>query len=327
MVGKNIGVSSARRILVTGASGFVGNSLVVELLKQGYEVVGVARGALNFSADNFRAIRLDLTLESVPESVLASVDVVIHCAGRAHIFNETAESALPAYLAINTVATEKLALDSAKAGIRRFIFLSTIGVYEGGFGKMGVIDELSPMCPIKPYAVSKWRAEMLLRDIEHRTGLDVTIVRPCLVVGPHAPGNLERLARLVAKGVPLPSPVPANKRSFLGMRNLIDLLLLCVGHSGASGEDFVAADTEWVSTCDAMEAIAAGMDRPFRTVPLPASLIQCAAWFIGKQATYDKVFGDLLVDGGKAESVLGWSRRYSTRDAFVMLGKSLLQAS
>lgn len=313
------------RVCVTGATGFVGAAMVRALQDRGVSVLAVSRTVPDIRAQDQRVKWMQCDLESATpsEEAFSSVGTVIHLAGRAHIIDEKSRDSLAAFRRINVDASIRLCQLAAKAGVRRFIFVSSIGVHARAFLSHQPVSEMSEVGPIEPYAVSKWEAEVALHRISEETGIELVIVRPALVVGRGAPGNLGRLRQLVAKGIPLPAPLEGNARSYVCLPNLIDLLLLCVDRDEGVGETFVAAEHEWPSTEKILTWIALGLDVPIRIFRLPRSFIRAGASIIGKQSVYDKLYGDLRVDGSKARQVLEWRSRQSLDIAFREVGLGL----
>lgn len=268
-----------------------------------------------------RVYALDMEKADFPRSLLESVDSIVHCAGRAHVMNEDAATAVSRHRKANTETTERLARAAADAGVRRFVFLSSIGVHGGFFGQASPITESSAIQPVEEYARSKAAAETRLEEVGRSSGMEVVIVRPCLVAGPAAPGNLQRLARLVAKGFPLPVPAVDNARSFVGLSNLVELLILCTRVPAAAGKTFVAADRDVVSTREVLEAVAEGVGKQVRLFKVPGRLFRAGATLMAKGALYDKIYGDLVVDASRAESLLGWRRAVPTLESMRQVGR------
>lgn len=293
-------------ILVTGATGFIGGAVVAELAARGFAVRAAVRNAGTSVAGAAEVVAVgDLGLETDWGAAVAGCEAVVHLAGRAHVLKEQGDPA-PLFQAVNRVATRSLAEAAQAAGVKRFVFVSSIGVHGLGRGA-GAISETSPIVPETPYAQSKADAERDLREICAAGGMKFTIVRPPLVYGPGARGNFARLVRLVESGLPLPLGWVHNRRSMVGLENLADFLALCVAHPVAASQSFVVADTEITSTTALVKAIADLKGKRPVLLPVPASWMAWAARLAGKTSLAEGLFGDLVVDTAHARAVLGWS--------------------
>jgi nucleoside-diphosphate-sugar epimerase len=239
---------------------------------------------------------------------LRGVDAIIHLAARAHVMKETANDPLDEYRAANVRATLTLAQEATRSAVKRFVFVSSIGV-NGKVTHDAPFTESDPPAPIGSYALSKWEAEQQLRQIERTTGLEVAIVRPPLVYGPGVKGNLLALLRWVARGIPLPVGAIRNQRSLIGVDNLCDLLLTCASHPAARGRLFLAADGEDVSTPELLEQIAAGLGRPSRIPRVPLPFVRLLARAAGRRSQLEQLCASLVVDATCAREVLGWQPR------------------
>jgi nucleoside-diphosphate-sugar epimerase len=237
---------------------------------------------------------------------LIDVDTVIHVAARVHTVQEKSADPLAHYRQVNTEGTRRLAQAAASASVRRFVYISTIGV-NGNATREKPFTENDPARPHGPYSVSKWEAEKVLRRIEAETGLEVVIVRPPLVYGPIAKGNFYRLLQLVDRNTPLPFKKVRNKRSLIGIDNLCDLILRCSNHPNASGETFLAADGEDLSTADLVLRLASALGRSPFLFSAPPSLVRVGARVLGKEAMVQQLWGSLQIDTTKARRLLDWS--------------------
>ena len=266
-------------------------------------------------------------------AALTGVDCVIHCAARAHVTNETEADALAAYRAVNVEGTRRLAEQAAAAGVRRLVFLSSVKVDgESTDGLPGPFRSGSPRgyAPRDdgklqdPYGISKREAEDALWEISTKTGLEVVVIRPPLVYGPGAKGNLARLLKLVRSGVPLPLGAVQNKRSLIGLDNLVDLLIRCVDHPAAAGQTFLVSDGEDLSTPDLLRHMAAAMGRSARLFPVPVSLLRLAGSALGKRAEIDRLVGSLQIDSSHTRQVLGWAPPVSVQEGIrrMVVGSS-----
>lgn len=299
------------RIGVTGADGFVGRALLARLAARGHEAVALTRGGAPISAAaETRAIGDLAAPDAIVPARLAGLDAVIHLAGRAHRPDETGREHDALYRAVNTLGTVRMAEAALAAGARRFVFVSTVKVLgeaspEGPDGAPIAFTAQAPLRPADPYSRSKAEAEEALAPLAAR-GLETVLVRPPLVHGPGAGGNLAALMRLVARGVPLPLGALANRRSLVGVANLADLLVLAARHPAAPGHTLLASDLEDVSTPGLVRALAAAMDRPARLLPVPPSLLRALMAFAGRRAAYDRLAGSLFVDPRPGYAALGF---------------------
>ena len=298
-------------VVVTGASGFVGSSLSTSLAAAGFRVRVAVRAGTPAELPGCslveRAILGDVSASTGWFSVLTNVDCVVHCAARAHLMHETAGDALAAYRSVNVDGSHRLAEQAAAAGVRRLVYLSSIKV-NGEKTTHGAPFLFSDTpAPEDAYAISKWEAEQALWEISAKTGLEVVVVRPPLVYGPGVKGNLARLLKLVRSGLPLPLGALQNKRSLIGLDNLVDLLIRCVEHPAAAGQTFLVSDGEDLSTPDLIRQIAEAMGRPARLFSVPVSLLRLACGAPGKRAEIDRLVGSLQIDSSHTQRVLGWT--------------------
>ena len=305
------------QILVTGASGFVGAALCRDLHERGFDVRGAVRSMhSSFSASGIESVAVgNLDASTDWSTVLPGVDCVIHCAARAHVMHETEVDALAAYRSVNVDGSQRLAEQAAALGVRRFVFLSSIKVNGEqtapgaqicvkGSPRFARDDEVNPE---DPYGVSKWEAEQALWVVSAQTGLEVLAVRPPLVCGPGVKGNLLRLLRWVARGVPLPLGAVHNQRSLVGLDNLVDLLIHCIDHPNASGKIFLASDGKDLSTPKLIKLIASSMGTKANLFPLPISILKFLASIFGKKEEINRLVGSLRVDNSYTKQILNWT--------------------
>jgi nucleoside-diphosphate-sugar epimerase len=299
------------KVLVTGANGFIGRAVIERLLRDGYAV----RAAIRHHADPLPP-QVERTAGDVhPDrdwtDSLQDVSLVIHLAARVHVMQDTAANPLDEYRRVNVDGTVKLAGSAAAAGVRRFVYVSTLKVN----GEAGRFTEGNPPAPAGPYAQSKYEAEVALRRIAHDRHLDVVIIRSPLVYGPGVQANFRVLMRAIARGIPLPLAAIRNQRSLIGVDNLVDFIITCLAHPAAANETFLVADGEDLSTPDLMRRLARAMGRPSRLFPMPPSLLRLGAFLCGRQHVADRLLESLQADISKARSRLSWSPPVSVDEA------------
>jgi nucleoside-diphosphate-sugar epimerase len=301
-------------VLLTGATGFVGPHLIPVLQAQGWHVRSALRsGGASLPADVETGVVGDLA--DLPDlgQALDGAEAVIHLAGRAHVMRETAADAGAAFHRANVDATRHLAGQAAAAGVRRFVFLSSVKV-NGDRTTGRPFTETDDPAPEDAYGRSKWRAEQTLHEIGAATGLEVVVIRPPLVYGPGVKANFLRLLGLVERGVPLPFAGLHNRRSLVGVWNLCELIATAARHPAAVGETFLVSDQHDLSTPDLVRSIAAAMGRPARLFPFPTFVLRLGARLAGQGDVVERLVGSLQVNSAKATRLLGWLPMVSVED-------------
>jgi len=277
-----------KSVAVTGAAGFIGSALFAELAARQFNVHQVPRSSVE----------------------IAGVQCVIHCAARAHIMRDEALDPLTEYRRVNVQGTLNLAHHAAAAGVKRFVFLSSVKVNGESTDRLlrpfGARNDGVGAAPEDAYGLSKWEAEQGLWQIASQTGMEVVVVRPPLVYGPGVKGNFARLLKLVHSGVPLPLAAVNNRRSFIGLDNLVDLLICCVDHPKAAGQTLLASDNCDLSTPELLRMIANAMGRSARLFPMPVPLLRLAGRALGRLNEVDRLVGSLQVDSSRTRSLLDW---------------------
>lgn len=293
------------QVLITGANGFVGAELSRQLLADGYMVRGAYRtNPSNIAKEIEQVIVGEINADTDWQAALEGIDIVIYLAARVHVMNETATDPLAAFSAVNTAGTLNLADQAAMAGVRRLIYFSTIKVHGEQTEKIySASDEVNPL---DPYALSKWRAEQGLQEIQRKTALEVVIIRPPLIYGPKVKGNFLRLISLVNKGWPIPLASVENKRSMVSLDNLCDFVKVAMTHKKADGEVFLVSDGHDLSTPELIQNIADSMKKPARLLPFPVSGLYFFACLAGKKPEVERLCGSLRVDIQKNQNILGW---------------------
>lgn len=290
--------------LITGANGFVGSGLFEQLKMDGRGHVGVVR-----KGSERPGLVVGPSLNEVADwsALLSNVSTVVHCAARVHVMRGADAISMNAFWAINTAGTLNLARQAATGGVRRFVFLSSVKVNgeETAAGhRFGPADTTSPQ---DFYGRSKADAEAGLRAIASETGMELVIIRPPLVYGPGAKGNFAAMMRAVARGLPLPfGAVTDNRRSLVGLDNLVDLMVTCIDHPAAANQTFMVSDGEDLSTADLLTRVGEAMGKPARLLNIPPSLLEAAAALVGKRAVARRLLGNLQVDISHTCNTLGW---------------------
>jgi len=290
------------RVLVTGATGFVGRTLVPLLLARGHAVRAAVRRP-DAAVPGAETVAVgDIGPDTGWAEALDGVDAVVHLAARVHVMQDTAADPLAAFRAVNTAGTRRLAEAAAARGVRRFVYLSSIKAVTDESRPEPIADS-TPPDPHSPYGVSKREAELALAGI---AGLEPVILRPPLVYGPGVAGNLRTLLRLCARRVPLPLASVRNRRSLIHVDNLADAIALCLVHPAAPGRAFVLSDGAALSTADLIRAFSAGLGVAPRLFPCPPALLKLGATLTGRMAAYDRVAGSLELDDRGIRETLGW---------------------
>lgn len=301
-----------QRILVAGATGFVGRFLCERLLAQGYMVRGtllpVEKPEALFGAVEPIVVQ-PLSSDTDWHNALEDVKTVIHLAARVHIMDDPSADPLAEFRRVNVEGTLKLARDAAGARVKRFVFVSSIKV--NGEETNTPYTSESAVNPTDPYGVSKREAEVGLRQIETETGLEVVIVRPTLVYGPGVKANFLKMLHTVQQGFPLPLASITNKRSLIYIGNLVDALATCATHPEAAGKTFLVSDGEDVSTPELIRRIASALEVPARLFHFPVPLMKLAGKLTGKSAALNRLTGSLTVDSSKIRNELGWKPPFS----------------
>lgn len=296
-----------KKVLVTGATGFVGRNLLERLCVDGFLPAAALRNEFgDIPPSVIRCMVNGVQGDTDWSAALRGQDTVVHCAARVHVMRDTSEDPLDAFRAVNLHGTLNLARQATKSGIRRFVFISSVGVNGAEtFGDPFTGDDIA--VPHSHYALSKYEAELGLKKLAAETGLEVVIIRPPLVYGAHAPGNFGALVRWLSRGVPLPLGAIDNRRSYVALDNLVDLIVTCIDHPIAVKQTFLVSDGEDLSTTDLLRRMARALGKPARLLPVAPALLKFGAATIGKPELAQRLCGDLQVDISKTRQLLGWN--------------------
>ena len=300
-------------ILVTGANGFIGNSLCQFLSKLNIPAIGAMRFENSFlKFKNVKHVSVgDISFDTNWSKILKNCEYIIHCAGKAHDMNNV--NNFDDYRKVNIEGTKNLAEQAANAGVKRLIFLSSVKVNGEGTDNISndqnkkVFRHYDIPNPQDGYSISKFEAEKVLWEVSSKSGLEIVIIRLPLVYGRSVKGNLARLIKIVQSGIPLPLSLVKNQRSMIGIDNLIDLLICCIDHPNAAGKTFLASDTENLSTPDLIKNLANSMGRKSHLFPAPIFLLKLLGSILGKQKEINRLLGSLKVDSSYTQEVLNWT--------------------
>lgn len=309
-------------VLITGATGFVGRNLCGRLLSKGQKL----RCAVRYQLPIKNSVVVgDIGPYTRWGQALADIDTVIHLAARVHVMDDGEGDPLTEFRRVNVAGTINLALQAAAAGIKKMIFISTVKVHgeETQFGNP--YSEQNIPDPLDAYSISKHEAEKVLRRIAEETGLDVVIIRPPLVYGPDVKANFLTMMRWLKRGIPLPLGFVNNRRSFVALDNLVDLIVTCIDHPAAANQIFLVSDGEDISTTDLLRRLGHALGRPARLVPVPVPLLHAGGVILGKQDILRRLCGSLQVDISKAKQRLGWVPPISVDEALQKTARGFLQ--
>ncbi len=308
------------RVLITGANGFVGRVLSAEAAVRGFSLAGVTRGMckLPLGVEHYKVNAIDEN--TLWSEALTLCDAAVHLAARVHVMADNSADPLAEFRRINVQGTLNLARQAADAGVRRFVYISSVKVN----GELTRFDnpfkpDDAPK-PLNAYGISKMEAEQGLRHIAAQTGMEVVIIRPPLVYGPGVKANFASMMRWLQRGVPLPFGAIHNQRSLVSLDNLVDLILTCLTHPAAANQTFMVSDGEDVSTTELLRRMGQAMGHPARLLPVPESWLKRAAGLVGRADMAQRLCGSLQVDISKTRQQLGWTPQFT-------LDKGLAQAA
>lgn len=292
------------KVLLTGAAGFIGKHLHLQLRQQGFNVSSVGRVKNAQTMISHEIASIDQHTEW--SEALNDIDVVIHLAARVHVMKDESKAPLLAYREINVEATLNLARQAAHAKVKRFIFMSSIKVNgeQTSVGRPFTAEDIP--APEDAYGISKMEAEQGLLMLAKDTGMEVVIIRPPLVYGPDVKGNFSTMIKLLQTGLPLPFGAIANQRSLVAIDNLIHLIMVCINHPAAANQVFLVSDGEDLSTTDLLRRLALAAGVSSRLIPFPTAWVNFVFTILGKKMMAGRILGSLQVDISKTREVLGW---------------------
>lgn len=319
------------KICITGANGFIGRAICNKFLKLGLNVKGAVRTSdLKNNISDCKYISVgDINEKTIWKDALSDVDCVIHCAGLAHQIKNSSKDKIDSYNRVNVLGTARLANQAASAGVKRLIFLSSIKVNgeqtnsdfkKKNLNKTFKYDDIPK--PQDSYAISKLEAEKVLNKISLKTGLEIVILRLPLVYGSGAKGNLRRMIKLISLGVPLPFGAIKNKRSMIGMDNLLDLLLVCIRHQNANGKTFLVSDDQDLSTPELIQYLADCMGVRVKLLSIPVFILKFLFFITGNKKDISRLVGSLRVDMGYTKDTLNWKPSFSVIEGIKQMIKT-----
>jgi nucleoside-diphosphate-sugar epimerase len=312
------------KTLVTGASGFVGRLLCSELIRLGQPVRAALRTSSNFDLGGCEVVNItDINATTDWDSALKDISTVIHLAARVHVMRDNVSDPLAEFRRVNVAGTERLAYSAAANGVKRLVYVSSIKVNGEETQGGQRFSEADAPCPQDPYGVSKMEAELALRHIARKTGLEVVIVRPPLVYGAGVKGNFAQMLKVLSKGIPLPFASVHNQRSLIYVGNLVDALIVCAMHPAAVGNTYLVSDGEDISTPDLLRQLGAAIGCPVRLFPCSPAFLKLAGQLVGKSAQVERLLGALCVDSGKIQRELNWCPPYTLRDGLHNAGSQV----
>ncbi|GAB1043764.1 MAG: SDR family oxidoreductase [Shewanella algae] len=313
-----------KKVLITGATGFVGGFLMAELRENSnVKVLSVVR-EIKRSVGGHTIEVGDINGSTDYSAAIKGVDVIIHCAARAHIMRDESTEPLAEYRIVNSEGTLNLAKQAVKAGVKRFVFVSTIKVNgEHSLpGKPFKNDDIP--APIDDYGVSKFEAEIQLNELSNATGLEVVIIRPTLVYGPGVKANFASLMNLVSKGIPIPfGCMTKNKRSLVSITNLVDLIITCIDHPKAANQVFLVSDDNDLSTSEMVREMSRALDKTVWQLPIPIWCYKLVGKLFNKTGVVDRLTGSLQVDISYTKETLGWKPPQTQQEGFKQAAQAI----
>ena len=300
--------NQAKTVLITGASGFIGYQAVHYFAERGFRVRAVMRSQRDFYVPGIQEVIVpDLSAEKQLQDALIGVDTVVHCAAHNPRGKSQDSEARAVFHKVNVKGTELLANAAVKSRVKRFVLLSSTKVHGERTPTGCNISEESLPNPQDFYSQSKLDAENVLSAVTESSETETVILRPPPVYGPHTRGNLGSLFRWVRLGIPLPlGAIEDNKRSFIGVDNLLDCIATCISHPAAARQTFLVSDNECVSTVTLIRKMGTALNRPARLIRIQRGILSAVGHFAGQTETVERLFSSMQVDSSKVRSLLGW---------------------
>jgi nucleoside-diphosphate-sugar epimerase len=312
-------------VLVTGANGFIGRAMCGAAVLRGFSVRGATRvpAALPSGSENVVVGGVDGATDW--RNALKGSDSVIHLASRVHVMRDDAGDPLAEFRKVNVAGTLNLAKQAAEAGVRRFVFLSSIKVSGESSPSDRPFSADDLPAPEDAYSISKFEAEKGVFALARETGMEVVVIRSPLVYGPGVKANFRSMLTWLAKGIPLPlGAVVDNRRSLVGLDNLVDLVLVCLLHPAAANQVFLVSDGEDVSTAGLLRGTAAAMGKRAWLIPVPVKLLELGGSLLCKGDMVRRLCGNLQVDISKTRELLGWRPPFSQAEGLRRTAQAFL---
>tara|TARA_B110000211_G_C14092983_1_gene560440 strand:+ start:12570 stop:13484 length:915 start_codon:yes stop_codon:yes gene_type:complete len=295
-------------ILLTGASGFLGSYLFKKLQAK-YDVIGTYRSRL--SDVGYRGVKIDVKPTTDWSSHLDNINCVVYCLGLAHVTNEGVDM-LEQFRNVNCLSALNLAKQAASQGVDRFVYISSIGV--NGLSTERPFKNNDECNPSESYAISKYEAELGLKQISKETGMEIVIIRPPLIYGKGAPGNFGKFIKLVKLGLPLPLGSLNNKRSLVGLDNLVDLISICIVHPKAANQVFLVSDDYDISTTELLELMIFSCGGRASLLSVHVNILKACAYIVGKKNIIDRMNSNLQIDISHTKNTLSWEPSVSVEE-------------
>ena len=303
------------KLILTGATGFIGKEILEKVKSFDVNVIGRSKPKMN---DGYTFFHASIDADSDYGSALADGGVVIHSAARAHVMDDNSADPLTAFREVNTIGTINLAKQAAQAGVKRFIFISSIKVNGEHTNRNKPFSAEDKPSPEDPYGLSKAEAEEQLKKLSKETGMAVVIIRPPLVYGPGVKANFAIMMRLAATGIPLPfGGIKENRRSLVSVYNLVDLIFSCISHPNAANQTFLVSDDEDLSTAKMLKKLSVALGKSSKMLSLPVKLFDVLGKITGNSAIVDRLCGSLQVDISKTKELLDWQPPFSVKEGFA----------
>jgi nucleoside-diphosphate-sugar epimerase len=314
------------KILVTGATGFIGTQLSETLAKSGHQVRDTARSIAPNRSTTRELITFDLESANNLDHLTTGCDAIVHLAGRAHVMSDNPATSESLYLSANVDVTRRLAQSAARTGVKRMILMSSVKVNGESTTIGSPFTSQDTPNPQDPYGRSKAQAELALWDVTSTSELEGVVIRPPLVYGPGVRANFASLIGIVDRGIPLPLGSIHNKRSFVSIDNLIDCIATAIQSSKAAGQTFLVSDGNDLSTPELIRSIATSLHKSPKLIPIPTALLRLAATTAGKRGAYDRLCGSLTVDIALTKQRLSWTPPFTVQDSLQRTVDAFIQS-